>query len=183
MSYITNPTHALNYLTKHIEIITKKLDDTYEKPKKLESYPVIPDILYKNLKDLNNTGHSSSYYNSYGKDHNETKTPKETQTRYDSLCKVIENYLPTIEDIKIKNEAIIQHNIKVKDKITSIMNSIGIPPTYSERDYTSRARNPKSITKSAGYIGDISRNIAIFGIDPFSKMSRRDIGIFPKWLA
>lgn len=159
MSYITNPTDALNYLTKHIENITKKLDDTYEKPKKLEVYPTLPDILFKNLKDLNNIGHSSSYYNSYGKDHNETKSPEETQTRYISLCKVLDNYLPTIEDIKIKNEVIIQHNNTVKDKITSIMTSIGIPLNFSERDYNSRARNPKSITKSAGYIGDISKNI------------------------
>jgi hypothetical protein len=28
MSYINNPTDALVYLTKHIEIITKKLDDS-----------------------------------------------------------------------------------------------------------------------------------------------------------
>jgi hypothetical protein len=58
-----------------------------------------------------------------------------------------------------KNSAAIENNIKLVEQIKLYMQNIGIPNTFSETDYKSKARFPKKISHSAGYIDDIVRNI------------------------
>ena len=58
-----------------------------------------------------------------------------------------ENNLPALE-----------HNKVIAARIEAMMTEAGIPRSYSERDTTSRSRYPKSITRQAGWIGDLARN-------------------------
>lgn len=57
-----------------------------------------------------------------------------------------------------KNSLALEANKQIAERVTALMNEIGIPTSYSERDRQSRARYPKSIRHEAGYIGDLRRN-------------------------
>ena len=57
-----------------------------------------------------------------------------------------------------KNLPAIEANKVIAARVECLMAEIGMPTSYSERDRTSRARYPKSITHSAGYIGDLRRH-------------------------
>ena len=52
----------------------------------------------------------------------------------------------------------LEHNKAIAARIEAMMTEAGIPRSYSERDTTSRARYPKTITHQAGWIGDVARN-------------------------
>lgn len=57
-----------------------------------------------------------------------------------------------------KNLPAIEANKVTAARVEALMAEIGMPKSYSERDRTSRARYPKSITHSAGYITDLRRH-------------------------
>lgn len=57
-----------------------------------------------------------------------------------------------------KNLPAIEANKAISERVEALMAEIGMPKSYSERDRTSRARYPKSITHSAGYITDLRRH-------------------------
>lgn len=51
----------------------------------------------------------------------------------------------------------IENNKAVAARIEALMTEIGMPKSWSERDFKSRARYPKSVTHEAGWIGDVRR--------------------------
>lgn len=57
-----------------------------------------------------------------------------------------------------KNLPAIEANKVIAARVEALMADIGMPKSYSERDRNSRARYPKTITHSAGYIGDLRRH-------------------------
>lgn len=57
-----------------------------------------------------------------------------------------------------KNLPAIETNKAVAARVNALMIEIGMPTSYSERDTKSRARYPKTITHSAGYLADLRRH-------------------------
>lgn len=57
-----------------------------------------------------------------------------------------------------RNLPALEHNKAIAAYIETVMTEVGIPRSYSERDTSSRARRPKTITLQAGWIGDVARN-------------------------
>lgn len=55
------------------------------------------------------------------------------------------------------NAPFIDANCVARERITMLMNELGVPKTYQEI-VPSRSRYPKRATKDAGYIGDMARN-------------------------
>lgn len=160
--YVKGPEEALDFLRKHIETLNKKVDEVVPTFKKLEVYDTKPfDILNYRLDRISNNGKYLSYTYGTSKFH-EGPFDSEEQIieRRDALLKILDEILPTFEETRLKNQELIEHNKVVIEKIKLFMTTIGIPSSYSERDMKSRARNPKYITKSAGYLEDIRRNIA-----------------------
>lgn len=51
----------------------------------------------------------------------------------------------------------IENNKIIAAQITALNEAVGMPARWSERDQTSRSRYPKTISHSAGYITDITR--------------------------
>ena len=61
------------------------------------------------------------------------------------------------------NIEIIEHNKAVANKITALMQGVGIPDKYSTSSYKSnRSRSPTTQTFKAGYLQDIDRNIPTY---------------------
>lgn len=160
MTYIKNTDEALEYIKSHMNDLQHKLDIAIEKPKPLLNYNSISnhDIFKYSREYISNNGtycNLSFRYKSY----DECNTLDSINARYDGLINVISSFNDEIEKIKNENTSIIGHNKKVVSNITQMMKMIGIPNSYSERDLSSRARNPKYINKRAGYLSDLERNI------------------------
>jgi hypothetical protein len=56
-----------------------------------------------------------------------------------------------------KNLPAIENNTAIAARVTALMDDIGMPKKWSERDRSSRARYPKNVTHDAGYITDLRR--------------------------
>lgn len=65
------------------------------------------------------------------------------------------------EEAHARNLPAIENNKAVAAAIEALMNGIGMPRSYSERDLKSRSRYPKTITMKAGYLGDIQRHVMV----------------------
>lgn len=57
------------------------------------------------------------------------------------------------------NGPALTNNVAVRAAVEQLMDSIGMPKKYSERDRNSRARYPKTITHPAGYLSDLTREV------------------------
>lgn len=158
MAIVNKPQEAFDFLEKYINDITLKLDNTYNKPKPLISYPDPEcDIFKYGLEYLSDQAKYSNYFRW---DINKTSLDS-IKKRFDSLNDILDKYQESLKSTQAINAEIVKHNIEVKEKIKSIMKSIGIPDSYREVDTKSRSRNTKYIEKRAGYLDDISRNIPI----------------------
>lgn len=131
------------------EIQKKKADETIPKIMKVEQCKGI-DFNPSSLDSRDGWGNG--------------RTP-DTVAKWDSgLQRFIGLADKTLADIEAAHEAnkeAIKNNTEIKEKISLIMREIGIPGTYQERDYNSRAMRPKYNTRNAGYMGDLDRNVKI----------------------
>lgn len=71
----------------------------------------------------------------------------------------VDGKVQAINQTHAANAEAIASNEAVVSKVSLIMRELGIPGTYQERDYSSRAQRPKYNTNPAGYIGDLRRNV------------------------
>lgn len=158
MTYIKTVSEALDFIGRSFAHMESKLDQTIPSVQKLESYPKMPGLFSYALQYVNNSGEyeTSTYYRSH-----DCNTVEAVQKRKESLLKVCDNYLLSMKDIREKNLLVVENNKKVREKITQIMTVCGVPASYVTTDPKSRARIPKRITKPAGYIEDMTRNIPI----------------------
>lgn len=80
------------------------------------------------------------------------------------LTKLLAEYDAKEAELKADHEAnaeAIANNTAIREKVSLLMRELGIPGSYSERDWKSKARMPKYNTVTAGYIGDLNRNVPI----------------------
>lgn len=58
-----------------------------------------------------------------------------------------------------RNLPALENNKAVKAAVEALMESIGMPKSWSERDLKSRSRYPKTISHQAGYLSDLGREV------------------------
>lgn len=160
MAFINTTDEALTFLKGQIDLLKKKTEEVNPSIKKLLSYEHGFDILKYGFEYISNGGtyHTNHYY----RPNESANTIEKIEERRTALFAKLEEVLPALEETRLKNLEIIEHNKQIAEKVKLIMKTMGIPDSYSERDYSSRARNPKMITRQAGYIGDITRNVNTF---------------------
>jgi phage gp36-like protein len=56
-----------------------------------------------------------------------------------------------------KNIPLLQHNIAIAQRVHALMQEIGMPESFTERDVHSRARYPKTVKRTAGWLTDLTR--------------------------
>ena len=162
MAFINTTDEALTFLKGQIDLLKKKTEEVNPSIKKLLSYEHGFDILKYGFEHISNSGAYQSSGWSYHKPNEYADTVEKIEERRKSLFAKLDEVLPSLEETRLKNAEIIEHNKQIAEKVKLIMKTMGIPDSYSERDYNSRARNPKYITRQAGYIGDITRNVSTF---------------------
>lgn len=86
------------------------------------------------------------------------RTPKATEVAAHALRELARAY----EADKATHEAnlpAIENNRMIVERVTALMDELGMPKRWSERDTKSRARYPKTITHDAGYLTDLRREV------------------------
>jgi hypothetical protein len=99
---------------------------------------------------------SASGYASYMESRWSTPTPERVAAY--ALEKLEEARKKDI-DAHERNIPLMEINKAVEQKITALMKEVGMPDGWSEVDRKSRARFPKQIHHSAGYISDLMREV------------------------
>jgi hypothetical protein len=69
-----------------------------------------------------------------------------------------------------KNLPAIENNKLIVAHVTQLMEAIGMPRSYRVRDFKSRARYPKYDNPTAGYLGDLQREVLV--ADGFEQATR-----------
>lgn len=62
-------------------------------------------------------------------------------------------------DTHARNLPLLEQNKAVRAHIEAVMDAVGMPKRWSERDTASRSRYPKTITRDAGYLSDLLREV------------------------
>ena len=131
------------------DIQKKKADETVPKIMKIEQCKGL-DFLQSSLDSRDGWGNART---------NETVAQWDAGlARFNAKA---DQALAEIERVHEANKEAIQNNIQIKEKVSLIMRELGIPGSFQERDYNSRAMRPKYNTRPAGYIGDLDRNVPI----------------------
>ena len=68
----------------------------------------------------------------------------------------------------------IENNLAIVERITALMDEIGMPKRWSERDSRSRSRYPKTISHDAGYLTDLRRDLSAAAPGASVDLSARD---------
>jgi len=137
-----------------------KADEAFPKPQPLKPFPKKSVFLVPGAGTLS-IDHSSSWWDF--KDGWGSAKPISSLTslesRKNALLEQVAAWEVACANIEEANKPLIENNLLIKHKMAQIMKQLGIPDSYQERDTNSRARTPKSVTKTAGWICDLSRNI------------------------
>ncbi len=153
MKYIKNVDEAFDFVKGLMTALEKKAESNIPSVMKLNKI-TMPSVA--NTYAANAFKYGSSYYE------RDPKTIEEVDTKLTQLLEKAE-----VERLKVVSEheanlPAIENNQKVREKITQIMKDIGIPNNYSTSEFkTQRSRTKTTTTHSAGYLGDLQRNVPV----------------------
>lgn len=154
MTWVKNVDEAYTALGGQIEVLKKKADEAFPKPMKVE---VLPKAASSKFTSTYNWKIDGGYWSS-------SREPNTVEEVRRLLKQANELYAQDLENMKAAHEAnltAIENNLKIHEKVTLLMqDTLGIPSSYTTSEYkTSRSRNKTTIKHSAGYFGDLTRNI------------------------
>lgn len=153
MKYVKNVDEAFDFVKGLMTALEKKAESNIPSVMKLNKI-TMPSVA--NTYAANAFKCGSSYYE------RDPKTVEEVDTKLTQLLEKAE-----VERLKVvaeqeANLPAIENNQKVREKITQIMKDIGIPNNYSTSEFkTQRSRTKTTTTHSAGYVGDLQRNVPV----------------------
>lgn len=153
MKYVKNIDEAFSFVKGLVSDLEKKAESNIPSVMKLNKI-TMPSVA--NTYAANAFKYGSSYYE------RDPKTIEEVESKLSSLLEKAE-----VERLKVvaeheANLPTIENNQKVREKISQIMKDIGIPNNYSTSEFkTQRSRTKTTTTHSAGYLGDLQRNVPV----------------------
>lgn len=153
MKYVKNIDEAFTFVKGLLSDLEKKAESNIPSVMKLNKI-TMPSVA--NTYAANAFKYGSSYYE------RDPKTIEEVDTKLTQLLEKAElERLKVIAEHEVNIPAI-ENNQKVREKITQIMKDIGIPNNYSTSEFkTQRSRTKTTTTHSAGYLGDLQRNVPV----------------------
>lgn len=150
--WVDNIDKSVEALVEHIEKLKVRANDVIPKPMKINKI-TSPSIASKSVQSQFKIG--LSYYE------RDCETIEQVDQRLEILKHQHKADKELIEKEAKSNIEAIENNKKVVAKITQIMQDIGIPNQYTTSYFkTNRSRTKTTETHKAGYLGDLSRNIA-----------------------
>lgn len=153
MKYVKTVDEAFEFVKGLMTALEKKAESSIPSVMKLNKITMPP---MANTYAGNAFKYGSSYYE------RDPKTVDEVDTRLTQLLAKAEQERAKVLEEHEANLPAIENNQKVREKITQIMKDIGIPNNYSTSEFkTQRSRTKTTTTHSAGYLGDLQRNVPV----------------------
>lgn len=153
MKYVKNIDEAFSFVKGLVSDLEKKAESNIPSVMKLNKI-TMPSVA--NTYAANAFKYGSSYYE------RDPKTIEEVDSKLISLLAKAEQERVKVLEEHQANIPTIENNLKVREKITQIMKDIGIPNNYSTSEFkTQRSRTKTTTTHSAGYLGDLQRNVPV----------------------
>lgn len=151
MTWVDNVDKSVAALVSQIEKLKVKANDQIPSVMKLNKI-TFPSVANKQASYLFKIG--SSYYE------RDPQTLEEVDKRLEVIRTQAALDKELIEKETLSNAEAIANNKKVVEKITQIMTDLGIPSKWSRSYFkTASSRKQTVETNSAGYLGDLQRNV------------------------
>jgi hypothetical protein len=160
---------ALDYIKSFYEAEKTKLQNqaatTFPHSEELENFP--NKYEYKVYgSDINLSTHVSRIFftkSFYNNGYKTLGSEKAINERFEKISEAAKQYISDCQKIHDSNVEKIKVNKEIKNKITDIMDAIGIPNSYRHGYFkTTRSRNKTWETKKAGYIEDLDKHVKTY---------------------
>lgn len=161
--------HELADIVKQ-ELLTlqKKAEEVVPIPMKLTEWPKAATYTWsKGYNYSSSFAHYESdwfkFRNYYGDMDIEAVSADQLLKRKEAISEQLDKLSQDIAKCEEENKAAIENNKLIHEKIKLMMKHIGVPDSFSTWEYpSSRSRNKKETRHSAGYLGDLTRNVPIY---------------------
>lgn len=180
---LLNAKTALDGFPELLAILQKEVDQYKQKAN--EIFPVVQPVGewpklnsftfgYGKEYNLSNSQRFFKTRNYYSSSDTDFTTEGDITRRKEEIEARIEQLEQQITAVEESNKDAIDNNTKLREKITLVMQSIGVPSTHSVWECPKGARTNKRVTHTAGYISDMNRciPISVKGIKPDVKALR-----------
>ena len=143
-----NANEALKCLEWHLEKLTKKADDNMPAKMKLKPLPYISAI-----------SESSFHVRDYYGGSKPPTTLAALSLRKEAVLKEHEKLKQDIEQVHAENLPALAVNKAIHEKMTLVMQQAGIGTTFSVREVPKGKRTMQWVTKPAGWVTDLNREV------------------------
>lgn len=150
-------------------VLNKKAEENIPKVMEVGKWPSVGEFNWNTGGGWSNSRTASlnsyesewfKFYGSYSEKAIEELTQGMLDKRYAEILERITQLEITVTKVEQDNVEAINNNKLVREKVGLMMKHCGIASTYTTYEFpTSRSRTKKSVTHSAGYLGDLARNV------------------------
>lgn len=169
-------------IQQDVKVANEKANDTLPKPMPVGQYPSLGNYSIKSFNNTISLTYPSYWFKEYSYYSSSSGQDITTVAKLDSrrleLLTLVDKLEADIQTTIDSNAAAIENNKKIVDKVTMMMEHIGISRAYTTHEYkTSRSRTKTSTNHTAGYMQDLWRCIpvSIKGNKPDTKQLRDSI--------
>lgn len=171
-TWVDNVDKAFDTLKAEVEVLKKKADDNFPSPMKVNELP-------RPVSSKWAVTHGWKIEGGYWSSPREPNTAEEVDNLLQKALSVLTEDIQKLTDAHNANLPAIENNLKIHEKVSLLMrDTLKIPSGYSTYAFKSSRSSKKTETRhTAGYIGDLQRNIITS--DGY-EMKLRDLNAYPE---
>lgn len=171
-TWVDNVDKAFDTLKAEVEVLKKKADDSFPSPMKVNELPRAVSVKWT-------VTHGWKIEGGYWSSPREPNTAEEVDNLLQKALSVLTEDIQKLTDAHNANLPAIENNLNIHEKVSLLMrDTLKIPSGYSTYAFKSSRSSKKTETRhTAGYIGDLQRNIITS--DGY-EMKLRDLNAYPE---
>ena len=171
-TWVDNVDKAFDTLKAEVEVLKKKADDNFPSPMKVNDLP-------RPVSSEWAVTHGWKIEGGYWSSPREPNTVEEVDRILEQATAALEEDIKNLKEAHEVNIPAIENNLKIHEKVSLLMrDTLKIPSGYSTYAFkTSRSSKKTETRHTAGYIGDLQRNIKT--TDGY-EMKLRDLNAYPE---
>ncbi|MNF63540.1 hypothetical protein D3C85_474670 [compost metagenome] len=154
MTIINSVDEAFAFVKNKLEVAEKRANETFPKIAKLHEIKNAPITFV--------SASTAFTFDSYYSRNQAFTSVEQVDKKLTEYKEMLEANIKAIEETHALNIPLIESNNQLREKITLVMQTIGIPSTYSHSYFkTNRSQKKTTETKIAGYKEDLNRSVSV----------------------
>lgn len=149
-------------IEKEMEQLKLKAEEQIPAVAKLVPYPKIHDFKIKNT--TQNLSSEPSYWYKRKDIWDQLREFDKTEhltERYNNIVATLDEIDEFQKKVDEQNVLLIENNKRIHQKVSLIMQGLGVGNTFTTTEYSNRSTKAKTVTHSAGYLCDLGRNVPV----------------------